>query len=372
MTVIDNDGDSFSSTIQFNIDYQPGLDANQDIIITNISDGSPITISNDALMFNDRISDTTTITSTSNASGGSVSGTVDVVFDPDSAAVFLAETDFESVNQAVIITQRGETVAQNDSAAVATDFTRDMFSSNDGNLNGVNVNGFSAAYLGNIYANGDQDWLKVTLAQGENIWLDVDNGDLLVNASIYDSEGNFISTVANNSGGPWGGYTATQPGDFYVVIEAQDSANNGDYDLFMTITTANADYSVSKLGDFDYTLENASGVQDTASAGISAVVGNILTGSDESEILLAGNADDTLIANAGDDVLIGNQGDDILQGGAGNDLLIGGGGDDSLVGGAGIDIFALEAGDEGSTLTPSVDTIADFMVGNSNGINRRS
>jgi Ca2+-binding RTX toxin-like protein len=131
----------------------------------------------------------------------------------------------------------------------------------------------------------------------------------------------------------------------------------------MTIDTSNANYSNSSLGAFDYTLENADGVTDTTTADVNAVSGNTITGGDDSEILLAGSGNDTLVGNTGDDVLLGNAGNDILQGGEGDDLLIGGSGDDTLVGGSGIDMFALEAGDEGTTTSPAVDTISDFTLG---------
>jgi len=364
VTIIDNDGDSFTANIQFEINYEPSIDANQDIIITNVSDGSPINVSSAALMHNDNSPDGASISATSNAVDGTVTGTDSITFDPEAAAIFLAESDFETVNAAASITDRGEATAQNNDAASSTNMTdRSLFSSNDGNLSGVNVNGYSAAYFGNIYGSGDQDWVAVTLAQGENIWLDVDNGALLVDAHIYDANGNYVTTVANNAGGPWGGYTATDSSTYYIVVEAQTDGNAGNYDLFMTIDANNADYSNALLGGFDYTLDNGAGVQDSSSVSVSAVTGNTLTGSDNDEILIASNADDILIGNAGDDVLMGNQGADDLQGGAGDDLLIGGSGDDSLVGGAGIDIFALEAGDEGSIGTPAVDTISDFTVG---------
>ncbi|MCP4488717.1 MAG: type I secretion C-terminal target domain-containing protein, partial [Gammaproteobacteria bacterium] len=364
VTVIDNDGDSFTANIQFNIDYEPSIDANQDIVITNVSDGSAIEISSSALLHNDTVTDSVSITATSNASDGSVTGIDTITFDPDSAAVILTESDFETVNSAGEITDRGESTPTNNDAASATDMTdRSLFSSNDGNLSGVNASGYSAAYYGNIYGSGDQDWIAVTLAKGENIWLDVDNGDLQVNADVYDADGNYITTVSNNDSGPWGGYTATQAASYYLVIEAQTDGDTGDYDLFMTINASGADYPNPLLGSFDYTIDNSSGIQDSASVNITAVSGSTITGGDGDEILISGAADDILIGNAGDDVLVGNAGDDTLQGGGGNDLLIGGSGDDSLIGGAGIDIFALEAGDEGGTSTPATDTIADFTAG---------
>ncbi|MCP4433122.1 MAG: type I secretion C-terminal target domain-containing protein, partial [Gammaproteobacteria bacterium] len=365
VTVIDNDGDSYTANIQFDINYEPSIDTNRDIVLTNVSDGTAIDISSTALMHNDKTTDSTTISSTSNAVNSVISGTDTVTFDPDEAAIFLAESDFETVNAAVTINERSELIATNNTAGTATDMTdRSLFSSNDGNLRGVNVNGYSAAYLGNIYGTGDQDWIAVNLAQGEDIWLDVDGAALQVNAHIYDVNGDFVTTVANNAGGPWGGFTATDTSTYYIVVEAQNDGNTGNYDLYMTVDASNADYThIPMMGSFEYTLDNGAGILDSSSVEVSAVAGNTITGSASDEILIGGNTDDILIANAGDDVLVGNLGDDILQGGAGSDLLIGGSGDDSLVGGDGIDIFALEAGDEGSTVTPAVDTISDFSIG---------
>ncbi|UCH40470.1 MAG: type I secretion C-terminal target domain-containing protein, partial [Gammaproteobacteria bacterium] len=356
----DTDGVGYGGTVYSNVITVAGVSAGgangaEGGCLSEITlESTPIPISESVSTHNDRVPNTGGVTSTSSATGGSVSGNGPVVFDPDSALQVLAESDFETVAQAQRITDRGEATAQNNSAATATDFSdRSMFSSNDGNLSGVNVNGYSAAYCGNIYAGGDQDWLEVTLAAGENIWLDADNAGLQVNASIYDANGNFVTTVNNNSGGPRGGYTATTAGRHYIVIEAQNAANSGNYDLLMTIDASNADYSVAAMGSFDYSLDNDDGVLDTSSAEIVGVSGNTLTGGDESEIRVAGNGDDIPIAGDGDDALIGGQGADDLQGGASDDLL----------GGAGIDIYALEAGDEGTLGTPAVDTINDFTVG---------
>ncbi len=367
--VIDNDGDSYSANIQFDINYEPSTDANHDIILTNVSDGTAIDIRSATLLHNDKQTDDASVSVTSNAVNASINGTETITFDPNGRAVFLAESDFESLNAAVTIDHRGESTAANNTAKSATDMTdRSLFSSNDGNLRGVNVDGYSAAYAGNIYGSGDQDWIAVTLAQGENIWLDVDSADLRVNAHIYDASGNFITTVNNNFGGPWGGYTATDSDNYYIVIQAQSEGNAGNYNLNMTIDASNADYSTAVMGGFDYTLDNGAGVLDSASVEVSAVSGNTITGGDNDEILIGGNTDDILIANAGDDVLMGAGGSDNLQGGAGNDLLIGGGGNDSLIGGGGIDIFALEAGDEGKTVAPAIDTISDFTVGSGGDI----
>jgi Ca2+-binding RTX toxin-like protein len=54
-------------------------------------------------------------------------------------------------------------------------------------------------------------------------------------------------------------------------------------------------------------------------------------GSDQRDILIAGDADSYLMGNDGDDILMGGSGDDTINGGDGNDLLTGGGGSDLFV-----------------------------------------
>ncbi|MEP3020854.1 MAG: calcium-binding protein [Sulfitobacter sp.] len=102
-------------------------------------------------------------------------------------------------------------------------------------------------------------------------------------------------------------------------------------------------------------------------------VGDILSGSDDSETVQGGtgddqlggyggndllhgaagdddlhghDGDDTLRGDDGDDSLHGNDGDDDLFGGAGNDSLFGHNGDDFLFGGAGNDALQGSAGDD--------------------------
>ena len=362
VTVIDNDGDAFSSTIRFNIDYQPGLDANRDVVVTNVIDGSPIEISAAALMHNDRNEAGASVSATANAVGGSVSGSDPVVFDPSGSGLILSESDFTTDAPATLIVDRNENSPTNDSPATATVFARDMFSSDISSMPdaGAPFSGYAAGYHGSINFNGDQDWLQVTLAKGEQLWLDVDNPALDVDVHIYDAQGNLLTTVAENSQGAWGSFAAAEAGQFYIVVEANDPSQLGDYDLYMTIGTDTAEYS---SGSFEYTLDNGAGVTDTTTVDIENQAGSQIIGDDRDEILISGDQGDSLAGNAGDDVLIGNAGNDSLDGGAGNDLLIGGTGDDSLVGGDGIDIFALEAGDEGSVAAPAVDTIADFTAG---------
>jgi Ca2+-binding RTX toxin-like protein len=91
ITVVDNDGDVATVNLEINIDYNPGDDANRDIVLTNIAGDSVIEIPEYALLHNDRIIDNTKISSTDNAMGGTVSGTDPVNF-VRAAATTITET----------------------------------------------------------------------------------------------------------------------------------------------------------------------------------------------------------------------------------------------------------------------------------------
>jgi T1SS-143 domain-containing protein len=60
---------------------------------------------------------------------------------------------------------------------------------------------------------------------------------------------------------------------------------------------------------------------------------------------------DTIDAGAGNDTVYGQEGNDIIIGGAGNDILSGG---------SGADTFKWASGNQGTGLTPALDTIKDF------------
>ena len=369
ITVTDNDGDSKSANIIINLEYEPNLDANRDIVLTNVPDGSAITIPAIALMHNDTTRGTGVLNSVSNANNGNVTGLDPVEFTLVPSANALTGNDFSATATAINETAGdSETTPVNNSIATAVDFSdRSLFGADGSALPGLSRSGgFHAAYYGSIAsdanaANGsDQDWLQIQLAQGENIWFDIDGASLPIEMAVYDRNGNFIQNIANN-GQPWGDFTAPDEGTYYVAIETAD-VGISNYELYMTIDTTNAIYNDS--GSFEYTLEK-DGFTDSTTVDVqAAVAGTTITGSDKDEVLIGDNSDDTLQGNAGDDALVGGQGSDTLEGGEGDDLLLGGQGNDNLTGGLGSDIFAWELADKGSAGSPAVDTVTDFDTSN--------
>ncbi|WP_153161663.1 VCBS domain-containing protein [Zoogloea sp. 1C4] len=72
---------------------------------------------------------------------------------------------------------------------------------------------------------------------------------------------------------------------------------------------------------------------------------------------------DDITGTDGRDILTGGAGNDIIRGGAGADLISGGSGNDTLTGGLGSDTFKWSLGDAGTTAKPAVDAITDFDKG---------
>jgi Ca2+-binding RTX toxin-like protein len=374
----DRDGDEKTINLLIDLNFTAPLDANRDQIITNIVDGSPITVSAEALMHNDSHSSATNVTSTAGAVGGTVTGTTSVVFDPTAAG-----SDFGGV--ATLVTESG---AANNTLLTAIDLSvRSAFgrvaATDAAKVANPDLPGLR--FSGSISANNDVDYIKVHLKAGERLVLDVDSttGGL---DSILSLRNSADAEVASNDdrGTAYGGtgsttgndsylsYTAATEGDYYVRVSSYNSNSNGSYGLWMQI-----DPLPERSLGFDYTMSDGT-TSDTAHVDVQRVLGSTLQGATGDDILVGGSGNETISGGAGRDALLGGAGDDILSGDAGNDLLdggtgsdtlaggdgldrlIGGGGSDLLTGGAGADVFAWKLADRGPAGTPSIDTVTDF------------
>ena len=396
VTGIDGDGDSKTINVVINLDYVANLDANRDIILTNVADGSPLVISETALMHNDSVGSTATVSGTGNAQGGTVSGTNSVTFDPELGfGVGYSIINEETFNSNAFAGD-SQSNQKNNTLATAMDLTdRALF----GVVTGTDATNVTNAALPSVKVTGtlsagdnqrDDDYIKVHLKAGETITLDIDRGvDAAAGASVdtqlylYGADGTQLAsngtaaaldTGSTSTSDAYLTYTVTAEGDYYVRVRQEVRASStdagGDYDLWISIQPG-------QLGSFDYTLTSGSAT-DTATAEVQAVVGSTITGGDNDEILYGSANADTLVGNGGSDVLLGNDGNDSLSGGAGadrleggagddtlsggseNDILFGGAGNDTLTGGTGADTFAWQLADRGSPGSPRVDTVTDF------------
>jgi Ca2+-binding RTX toxin-like protein len=151
-----------------------------------------------------------------------------------------------------------------------------------------------------------------------------------------------------------------------IVGSSENDAIFGD-DGDDILSGSDGNDSLSGGADNDSLFGGAGSDYLSGGDGLDSLSGEIgddtLDGGAGDDTLDGGSGDDVLLGQDGADQLDGGDGDDRLEGGAGDDLLVGGAGNDILFGDDGIDIFALEPGDEGSLVSPAVDTIADFTLG---------
>ncbi|VUD69189.1 Alginate lyase 7 [Thalassocella blandensis] len=361
LTAMDNDGDSLTANLLINLEYSPTLDANRDTVITNVTTGLPVAISDKALLFNDVPYNTPSITGVSDAVSGTVSRSGSVITFVPNGEIPISRDDFSDTASQIYENGDSETNPINNTMATATVISRTAFGANGSNLSGLNwFDGYSVGYYGSIAQDGntlngsDQDWLKINLAQGEVISLDIDGTEALIQINVYDDAGNYLQTIEGNPQ-PYGSFEAFEEGDYFFQINPVTDGDR-DYELYMSI---NADEAFYPTEGFQYNV-SAGGISDSTYVDVVQVTGSTITGTGDDEVLVGSDNSDTLQAQAGDDVLQGGAGDDILEGGEGDDLLLGGMGDDILSGGLGSDVFAWELADRGEEGTPNVDVITDF------------
>jgi len=390
VTAVDGDGDVKQINMTINLDYVANLDANRDTVLTNIADGSPITLSTAALTHNDAVTGDSVVSAVANATFGTVSlAGGSITFDPAATvAPTVAETAGDSSTSAT----------NNNSINKAMDLSDRSLWGKPSAADAANVGDPNAASIhltGTIAGTGqDNDYMKVYLKAGETLVMDIDNGynaaaaaavstDLslrLYNSSLTQLASN--DTAANTSLGgggsvatndPYLEYTATADGYYYVRVYNATNGDVGTYDLWMSLKNT----TFTANGGFDYTVSDT-GANDTAHVDVNTTTSSTVTGTNASEILVGNTGSSTLIGGAGDDVLIGNVAADNLQGGAGNDLLQGGGGNDTLdggtgndklgggsgddvmTGGLGVDVFSWSLADRGAPGMPAIDTLTDF------------
>uniref|UniRef100_UPI003CFE5BED type I secretion C-terminal target domain-containing protein n=1 Tax=Agarivorans sp. TaxID=1872412 RepID=UPI003CFE5BED len=378
VTVTDFDGDANSIDLVINTQFEAVVDANRDVILTNQDGHSTITVPSLALLWNDT-GHNISFDGVDNPVGGSVSGSDEIRFDSDDGVgLGIHDSNFET--QQLSIIAGAEDVDWVDFLGHRTvDLSdRSLFSLNDGNIPQIIRDGYSFTYQSELENDSDdsnladQDWIKVSLAEGETLWVNmafVSGAERVkVDAFIFDADGNQLLTdngtnkFTEDWQGPRGSFTAPAEGEYYIQVQADNEHDSGWYQLHLTIDTSNAVYQKSFDTDvqeqFDYTIIG-DGVMDSASAELVGVHGKSIDGGDGDEVLVGNQHNNTLSGGGGDDALVGYAGDDHLDGGEGADLLIGGQGNDILTGGDDSDMFAWLAGDEQGS---SNDTITDFTL----------
>ena len=239
MTAVDNDGDTKTINMVINLDYVANLDANRDIILTNVAVGTPITVSADALMHNDGVPGGGTVTSVSNAVNGTVSGpsVVGGVNTVSFADRHAGDDDHRH--------QRGA-LRQHGSARRAM-FARTRSISPIASLFGTVLPGGQTWTSGpgwrqhGVPRHHQQRWRqsryrllqKVHLFAGERIFVDVDNQSQAVVSQVeyQDAGGTWVTTAITNDGGGTVNGWFNAPQEVTSISACGPRATDTNYDL---------------------------------------------------------------------------------------------------------------------------------------------
>ena len=212
VTAVDADGDTASLNMTFDIDFTAALDANRDIVLTNINDGSPVVIPTVALMHNDKVDDTN-VTAVSDAVGGSVSATqTEVTFDPSGSPSSLTEVSFHYTLGTAPNTDSTEVDinASNGSTITGTDADEILIggAGNDTLIGGAGSDALVGGAGNDILTGGDDDdlfvWSKSDLGTGGTIAadqitdFDTSENDVIDLSDVLSDGSHTIDAVMNS------------------------------------------------------------------------------------------------------------------------------------------------------------------------------
>jgi len=360
--VVDNDGDTASSTLEVTIDPAEGPTVvRDDFVLTN---QDPADIPDWALLANDTgpNSDSQQLTGVSNANSGNVSDNADntVTFDDtgsqDGSFTYTNTAGSQSEDGNVYVNRvNGDEIEGSflDEILVGGDNQSDTLDGNAGNdilIGGTGVTGGPVARQvnadvrsGDTYSsNNNQFGFNFAVGAGLSITqIRIDMG----NKGDFDSDDKFgigsESDISLSDLAPSYDY-----GDELVLNFENNTFTEGET-LRFGIDTDDDNRDLDDGEDFG---------QENVNFTITFSDGMTISGTyDEA----SGDTSFATVTEA-DAVDSTIEIDDQLFGGAGDDILVGGGGNDLLTGGDGADTFKWESGDEGTAASPAMDFVTDF------------
>jgi Ca2+-binding RTX toxin-like protein len=327
--------------------------ANNERVVTNISDGSTFTIPKWALLANDTDLDSALdITSVKESSSG---------FTAVLAAGGVDITDTDGTNNSFTYTGTGADTAN---VPVVRDtvgtISGDDSSSTPDILVGNSAGSTFDAGTGNdiVFAGGGDD----TIVWNANGGGGTDGRDF-VDGGTNGATGDTFQVNGNNSSETFNVYAMTK-GQNAGLASSLGTTFNADTEIVITRTVGSTTSVIAELdnieelsfnvgggtnavfmnGDFTGILNPAT-LTVTGGGGTDTVDVTALT-SAHRVVLQSGSGRDNAVGGLGDDVLSGGAGSDTLIGGAGNDTLNGGDGSDVLTGGVGDDVLVVSSGND--------------------------
>ncbi|WP_420795195.1 beta strand repeat-containing protein [Legionella gratiana] len=308
-SVIDNDGDTASATISFNIDLpgrSPILIVRDDLVLTNQAAASDvINIPTWALLENDSggigVSSITAVSNTSPSNEGTVS------------------------------------LVGGTTSAVA--FTEEGSSAQDGTYNGSTANPFG--YTNTTGLNSDTAHVDLNRAQ----------------ANQNDLDGTFRNEILLGRDGSADRIYGDTGDDILIGLGGNDELRGEEGDDILAGGAGN-DTLIGGSGNDTATYIDATGGVTVSLA----TTNNQITGQGTDKLsgienLTGSTFSDTLTGNSSANIIQGLSGNDSINASGGNDTVIGGQGADTLTGGSGADTFVWKYGDDAGNPT---DTITDF------------
>ncbi|KQW82535.1 hypothetical protein ASC65_09950 [Brevundimonas sp. Root1279] len=237
--------------------------------------------------------------------------------------------------------------------------------------NDLDVDGIGPRATVRAVTHGGKEYYAVTVAAGETIVIDIDNGSFDSTARLLSASG---AVLASNDDGyrldrgsrGWDAnltYTAVTSGVIYVEIGEWGGGEGAS--MVTSPPAAGETYSL-------HVSVSGHAVQPSVSLGV------FIDGGDGNDVIGAGWNADELHGGAGDDAInadqgankvYGEDGNDRLEAGYGSDLLSGGAGDDTISGWGGGDTID---GGEGLDIVRYMGPQSDYTVTTVNGVTRVS
>ncbi|MAS12744.1 MAG: hypothetical protein CMH69_05530, partial [Nitratireductor sp.] len=352
--IIDNDGDI--STTQLTVNVLPPPEIADDLVLTNITDYSAISIPIKALLYNDDGKGSPlTVAAVQNAQDGHVNLLDGVVFTPSNAPASFVDEDFSGglggfsyednryADQYYQATG-SDASGQRETGGIANNGALALSLGGSGNDNHENMNGaftrsFNLASTTTVTITFDYyAFLSGQSDNTDDVWVlaDVDGNAFGTGGVIDELIGSSSSNSDAQSTG-WQTFSTTitlSPGQHTLSLGGLMTSKENDNEYaevyFDNVRVEYDPTPAFSSGGFDYTASTGSASVD-GHVTITGVSGSFITGTGADEVLIGNDGGSTLLGMGGNDVLVGGVGDDELIGGEGADLLIGGEGRDTYV-----------------------------------------
>ncbi|WP_292899053.1 beta strand repeat-containing protein, partial [Nitratireductor sp.] len=351
--IIDGDGDT--STTQLTVNVLPPPEIVSDLVLTNITDYSAISIPTQALLYNDDGKGAPLhVAAVDNAQDGSVSLPDDVVFTPSNTPASFVDEDFSAglggftyednhyADQYYQATG-SDASGQRETGGIANNGALALsLGGNSGtdrnNMNGAFVRTFDLANTTTVTVTFDYyALLSRQTDSGNDVWVlaDIDGTAFGTGGKVNELTGSGSDNTHQSTG--WQTFSTTitlSPGQHTLslggLMTSKERSNEYADVYFDNVSVEYDPTPAFSSGGFDYTASTGE-VSVDGHVTVTGVSGSVITGTSADEVLVGNDSGSTLLGMGGDDALIGGAGDDELIGGEGADLLIGGEGQDTYL-----------------------------------------